>query len=43
MRRHTIDIVQYSDAGLYKCIAKNKLGITSKLYDLSVMGKIQYF
>ena len=42
-KTYTIDIVQYSDAGLYKCIAKNKLGISSELYVLSVMGKIQYF
>ena len=42
-KTYTIDVVQYSDAGLYKCTAENKLGTSSKIYQLSVIGKIQYF
>jgi hypothetical protein len=42
-KTYTIDNVQYSDAGLYKCVAENKLGSSSKMYQLSVIGKIQYF
>ena len=42
-RTYTIDVVQYSDAGLYKCIAENKLGNSSTIYYLSILGKIKYF
>jgi hypothetical protein len=37
-RTYTIDVVQYSDAGLYKCIAENKLGNSSTIYYLSILG-----
>ena len=33
-KTYTIYAVQYSHAGLYKCIAKNKLGTSSKIYHL---------
>ena len=39
-KTYTIDVVQYSDSGLYKCIAENKLGTSSKIYQLSIQGKI---
>ena len=42
-RTYTMDVVQHSDAGLYKCIAENKLGNSSTMYYLSILGKIQYF
>ena len=42
-KTYTIEFVQYSDSGLYKCIAKNKLGTSSKIYQLSILGKIKYF
>ena len=42
-RTYTMDVVQYSDAGLYKCIAQNKLGNSSTIYYLSILGKIQNF
>jgi hypothetical protein len=38
-----MDFVQHSDAGLYKCIAKNKFGNSSTIYYLSILSKIQYF
>ena len=37
-KTYTIDVVQYSDAGLYKCIAENKLGNSSTIYYLSFLG-----
>ncbi|CAB3986180.1 hemicentin-1-like, partial, partial [Paramuricea clavata] len=36
-KMYTIDVVQYSDAGLYKCIAENKLGNSSTIYYLSIL------
>jgi hypothetical protein len=42
-KSYTIAVVSYSHAGLYKCIAENRLGKSSKIYLLSVVGKIQFF
>ncbi|CAB3986171.1 contactin-3-like [Paramuricea clavata] len=39
-RTYTIDVVQYSDAGLYKCIAENKLGNSSTIYYLAVLDQL---
>ncbi|CAB3986170.1 contactin-3-like isoform X2 [Paramuricea clavata] len=39
-KTYTIDVVQYSDAGLYKCIAENKLGNSSTIYYLSILDRL---
>lgn len=41
-KTHTIDVVKYSDAGTYQCIAENKFGTIFKIFNLSVAGKIFY-
>jgi hypothetical protein len=38
-KTYTIPVVNKSHAGLYKCIAENKLGKISKDYNLSVIGR----
>ncbi len=42
-KTYTIADVNKTHAGLYKCIAENRLGKSSKIYLLSVVGKIQFF
>ena len=42
-KTYSIDVVQYSHAGFYKCIPENKLGIWSMIYNLSVIGDVEYF
>ena len=39
----TIKSVNYSDGGLYKCIANNSLGNVSASFNLTVQGKIYFF
>ena len=38
---YAIRVVQYRYAGLYKCIADNKLESSTELYNMYVIGKIQ--
>ena len=40
---YAIRVVQYSYAGLYKCIADNKLGSSTELYNMYVIGKIHLY
>ena len=39
-KSYTIQTVKYSDAGVYKCVAKNNLGRDSDNETLHVIGKI---
>ena len=39
-KTHTISEVKRSDAGLYQCVAANKLGSNSKSHCLAVVGEI---
>ena len=41
-KAYTIHSVEQIDAGFYKCIARNKFGNTSKLFHLTILGKLSH-
>ena len=42
IKTYNIPVVQYHDAGTYKCVATNSLGSSSTFDDLKVKGKIKF-